>query len=44
MAQDHLAIPGLACLAEQSFSLSGHTDDHFCHQIDAENFGVIQRL
>ena len=44
MARDYLPVPGSACLAEQSFSLSGQTDDPRRRQMDAEKFGAIQRL
>jgi hypothetical protein len=44
MAQDYLPVPGSACLAEQSFSLSGCTDDPRHRQMDADKFGAIQRL
>ena len=44
MARDYLAVPGSACLAERSFSLSGRTDDPRRRQMDAKKFGIIQRL
>ena len=44
MARDYLAIPGSSCLAERTFSLSGHTDDPQRHQMTAERCGTIQRL
>ena len=44
MARDYLAIPGSSCLAEHTFSLSGHTDDPQRRQMTAERFGAIQRL
>jgi hypothetical protein len=44
MARDYLAIPGSSCLAERSFSLSGHTDEARRRQMNAERFGAIQRL
>jgi hypothetical protein len=44
MAWDYLAVLGSSCLAERSFSLSGHTDDARHRQMDPERFGAIQRL
>jgi len=44
MARDYLAIPGSACLAERSFSMSARTDDVRRRQMKAQKFGDIQRL
>ena len=44
MARDYIAILATTCIAEQSFSLSAHTDDPWCWQMKKIKFGGLQKL
>ncbi len=44
MARDYLAIPATSCIAERSFSLSGHTDDPRRGQLKKTKFGGLQKI
>jgi len=44
MAHDYLAIPATSCIAERSFSLSGHTDDPRRGQLKKTKFGGLQKI
>jgi hypothetical protein len=44
MAHDYLAIPATSCIAERSFSLSGHTDDPRRGRMKKIKFQGLQKI
>ena len=44
MARYYLAIPATSCIAENSFSMSGCTDDPFQGSMHPLKFGSLQKL